>query len=113
MPVSSGPAQTQIAESPLLEKVQTRRVVGAGRAVRAPVRGGRVVRRGGGGIGPAGAAAIGLGILGVAAAAAAANQGPRYYEPAPVYGPACGYEMRPVYDRYGNYRGDRRVRVCD
>ena len=106
MPAASGASQTELATSPLIEKVQVRRRV----PVRGPVRG---VRRGGRGIGGVGAAAVGLGILGIAAAAAAANQQPQYYEPAPVYGPPCHFERQPVYDRFGNYRGDRRVRVCD
>ena len=109
MTVNAGVSQMELATSPLIEQVQMRRRVGG--PVRGPVRGGG--RRGG--IGAAGAAAIGLGILGVAAAAAAANQRPaEYYEPAPVYGgPVCHFERQPVYDRFGNYRGDRRVRVCD
>lgn len=37
-----------------------------------------------------------------------------YYAPAyaaPVYG-GCWRERRPVYDSWGNYRGDRLIRVC-
>ncbi len=115
LPISVGATLSAPTAHPLIEQVQLQRRVGAGRVVagRGAVRGGRFAgRRGGGGIGPAGAAAIGLGILGVAAAAAAANQQPQYYEPAPVYGPACGWERQPVYDRFGNYRGTRRVQVC-
>jgi hypothetical protein len=45
--------------------------------------------------------------------------GPRYAVPPPVYAappPAfvdCGYERRPVYDRWGYFAGYRYMRVCD
>ncbi len=67
--------------------------------------GGRVVRGGRRGIGGVGAAAIGLGVLGAAiAAGAAANAAPPPAE--------CWIERQPVYDNWGNFRGYRRVRVC-
>jgi hypothetical protein len=88
------------AINPLIEKVQVRRRFVGARPV--------VGRRGGrGGIG-LGGAAVGLGILGIAAAAAAANSQPEYVE-----GPACYFERRPVHDRFGNYIGTRRIRVCE
>jgi hypothetical protein len=58
--------------------------------------GGRGVARGGRGIGAAGAAAIGIGILGAAAAANAAQ---------------C-YERQPVVNRWGEIVGYRRIYVC-
>ena len=50
-------------------------------------------------------AAIGLGILGLAAGAAAANAG--------GYHRSCWYERRNMYNRWGDYVGRRRVRVCN
>lgn len=62
--------------------------------------GGRGFNRGGAGL------AVGLGVLGLAAAAAAANSGPAYAR-------ECWVERRPVTDRWGNYIGTRRIRVCN
>ena len=75
---------------------------------RGVVRGGRVggrgFARGGRGYGRGvGAAAVGIGILGAAAIAAGAAQA----------APGCWWEVRPVYDRWGNYLGDRNTRVCN
>ena len=117
MPQGAAPAVPSMIEKTQSVKPGAR---GAGRAVAGRGYAGRgypgrgYAGRRGGGIGPGGAAILGLGILGVAGAIAASQQ-PQYYEqPAyPVYGPACGYERQPVYDRYGNYRGDRNVRVCN
>lgn len=78
------------------------------RGMRGGRGGGRViVRRGGRGIGGAGAAAIGLGMLGAAIAAGAAQSAqPGYYG-------QCWVERRPVHDRWGNFLGYRRVRLCN
>lgn len=62
-----------------------------------------------------GAVAAGvIGGLALGSIAARAAQ-PHYYEPAytsePDYG-GCFYEKRPVYDAWGNYTGNRAMRVC-
>lgn len=91
------------AVNDLVQQVQRRRAFR-----RAPVvRRGGVVRRGPAfrgrrGISPGAAAAIGLGI-GVLGAAAAANAYPR----------ECWIETRPVYNNWGEYVGDRNVRICN
>lgn len=71
------------------------------------VRGGRVVRGRGYSRGGT-AAAVGLGILGAAAIAGAAGAYER-----DAYPRECWVEARPVYDRWGNYLGDRNTRVCN
>ncbi len=86
--------------SSLLEKAQFR---GRRRGFR---RRGFRGRRGRG-IGPG--AAIGLGILGLglaAGAAAAAHPPGGYYR-------QCWYEHRDVFNRWGDYVGTRRIRVCE
>lgn len=105
-----------------------RRGVGAGRAVGAGrVGAGRMgavggrgfggrgygYRGGGGrGVGPAVGLGIAAGVLGaIGAAAAASDPGPGYA--APVYGGGCYITREPVYDSWGNFRGNRRVRVCE
>ncbi|MDB5509671.1 MAG: hypothetical protein JWL93_2140 [Hyphomicrobiales bacterium] len=73
-------------------------------AYRGGYRGGYRGYRGGyrGGNGGAVAAGIvGLGLLGAIAAAEANRQ------------PNCWVERRSMYNRYGNYTGTRRVRVCN
>lgn len=74
-----------------------------GGGFRGPVRrGGRWGGGGGGGAGTGAAAAIiGLGILGAIAANQAARARPR-----------CWVESRRMFNRYGDYIGVRRVRVC-
>lgn len=81
----------------LLNQVQYRR--GFGRGYAAPRYG---YRRGW-----APGAAVGLGVLGGAAIIGAATARPYYY------GRQCWAEARPVYDRWGNYIGDRNIRVCN
>lgn len=49
---------------------------------------------------------LAAGIIGGAIAASAA---PRYYESAPVH---CWTKRRPVYNRWGDFRGYRYYRVC-
>jgi len=106
-----------------VEKVQVRRRAAGGRVVGvAPYRGGYY--RGYGRRGLSTGAAVGLGVgaaaLGILGAAAAANAAPDpYYYPAPVYGGygygygGCYIARQPMYDDWGNYLGNRRVRVCD
>lgn len=84
------------ARNPLLTDVQYRR--GYRRGYVAPRYG---YRRGW-----APGAAVGLGILGGAAMIGAATARPYYYD-------QCWVEARPVYDRWGNYIGDRNIRVCN
>lgn len=100
--MASGVSSAPAAES-MIVQVQRRVVRPAGRGV--------VVRRRGGN-GAAIGAAVGLGILGAAIAAGAAQSHPGYYESYPVYG-QCWLEDRPVYDSWGNFRGYRRIRVCN
>lgn len=75
------------------------------------------------GIGPGGAAALGvIGGLAVGSAIASSNNGyypgrPVYRAPAPVYveedyGPVCHFERRRYVDAYGDVLF-RRVRVCE
>ncbi len=71
-----------------------------------------------GGYGPGIALGVGAGLLGGAIIANSAR--PYYYGgpyapayAAPVYGAECWRERRPVYDRAGNFRGHRLVRVCE
>jgi hypothetical protein len=67
--------------------------------------GGRRGNRAGGNFGRNAAIGVGgLAVLGILGAAAAANAGP---------GPDCYIARQPVYDDWGNYRGSRRVRVCE
>lgn len=100
----------------VLAQFQRRNNFGAGARVGGPRVGGPrvggprvvgrgvVVRRGGRGIGPGGAAVIGLGVLGAAAiAAGAANAAPR----------ECFIQQQEIFDRWGNFRGYRNVRVCE
>jgi len=67
--------------------------------------GGRRYYGGGGGFNRGAGVAVGLGVLGLAAAAAAANSAPVYRD--------CWVERRPVTDRWGNYMGTRPTRVCN
>ena len=111
-----------------VEKIQVRRRAAGGRVVGvAPYRGGYY--RGYGRPGLSTGAAVGLGVgaaaLGILGAAAAANAAPDpyYYAPAQVYGGygyggyggygGCYIVRQPMYDDWGNYLGNRRVRVCD
>ncbi len=91
------------AANNLVQQVQRRRAFTRGSGVRrsGPVRRGPVYR-GRRGISPGGAAALGLG-LGLLGAAAAANAYPR----------ECWIERRPVYNNWGDYVGDRNVRICN
>ena len=109
LPLATGATSSAQINNPMLEQIQVRRGV-VRRGV--PYRGGRAYGRRGGGIGPGGAAILGLGVLGVAAAVAASQQRER---PAYYYGaqPSCYPDDQPVYDRYGNYRGNRQVQVCN
>lgn len=102
--VAAGAPGTVSADSNIIQ-VQRRGAVQRRGVVRGrPVGRGRVVVRGRGYGRGVGAAAVGLGILGAAAiAAGAANAEPR----------ECWVERRPVYDRWGNYIGDRNTRVCN
>lgn len=68
-----------------------------------------------GGWGPGIAAGVVGGALLGSALAARPYYGGAYYDPyyaAPVYG-GCWRERRPVYDRWGNFRGYRLIRVCN
>ena len=60
--------------------------------------------------------AIAAGIIGGLAlgalAAGAANAAPSYYAPSRVYG-GCWMERQPVFNRYGEVVGHRRIRVCE
>lgn len=96
--MATGLSAAEVTPDKVIVQTQGRRF--APRAV-GPRRG-VVVRRGGRGVG-LGAAAVGLGVLGAAVAIGAANSAPR----------ECWIERRPVTDRWGNYIGDRNVRVCN
>jgi len=101
--ITTGLNKADIATESQIIQVQRRGVRPGVRPVGPPA--GRVVRRGGRGIGGAGAAAIGLGVLGAAIAVGAAQSQPYYRE--------CWIENRPVHDGWGNFMGYRRIRVCN
>lgn len=76
-------------------------------------------RRHGGGWGaPVAAGIIGGLALGALAAGSARAQTRTYYVPAPVYVPSYSYGgcydiEKPMYNRWGEFRGYRLVTVCD
>lgn len=96
----------------LVIKVQRRGIRGRGIRRGRTVRRGRSIRRGRS-FRRGAAAALGLGILGLGLAAGAAHSYPHsggyYYDDQP----RCWTERRPVYNRFGDYVGRRRVRVCN
>ena len=53
---------------------------------------------------------IAAGLIGAAIANSAARG--QHYQ-APAYGGECYGERRPVYDRWGEFRGYRLVQICD
>ncbi|GAC1549409.1 MAG: hypothetical protein NVS2B5_04470 [Beijerinckiaceae bacterium] len=55
---------------------------------------------------------LGVGAAIAAGSIAATASAPAYYGPGPGYG-GCYITREPVTDYYGNYRGSRRVRVCN
>jgi hypothetical protein len=98
---------------PLIEQVQYRRSRGY-RPAAAPVR---HVRRGNRGAAIAAGAA--LGVIGAAAIASTARARPApvyvndpYYYPAYQPAPYCEWRRQDLYDRWGNYVGARKVKVC-
>jgi hypothetical protein len=55
----------------------------------------------------------GLAAGAIVGGAIAGSQGGYDREYEPVYTRACHRERQPIYDNWGNYRGDRIVRVCE
>lgn len=110
-PVSLGASLANAVNSnPMIEQVQVRR--------RLPLR-----RRSRGGISPGAAfgAAAAIGLVGAAIIANEQRQNreerqraqrQQYYYGGYGAQPACYLDTQPVYDGYGNFRGNQQVQVC-
>ncbi|MDF2119659.1 hypothetical protein PY365_29275 [Roseiarcaceae bacterium H3SJ34-1] len=109
LPLSRG--MQQITIDPMIDQVQFKGKGGGFKGGGGGFKGGgfggggRRYYGGGGGFNRGAGVAVGLGVLGLAAAAAAANSAPVYRD--------CWVERRPITDRWGNYIGTRPIRVCN